>query len=207
MSKKEKEIISHIIEPFKSGNTIIRRYEEWFEDIVGNTSVSTYVDFTDKKGKLNERFLLYVNWIKNKTELVGKEKEEFLKSYFTPIEELDHDYYDGYLLYYFRHNNNMYLSWLYDSYHKDGKTYEDYMIFELNEDAELSVDNSATPFKEDTFETRIQEVYKKKMIKNYYYYKMYYDVKTKFLNEKVYIGKKAKYLCHLYIDEYTKVEE
>ncbi len=53
MSKKEKEVNPHIIEPFKSGNTIIRRYEEWFEDIVGNTSVSTYVDFTDKKGKLN----------------------------------------------------------------------------------------------------------------------------------------------------------
>lgn len=206
-NKKEKEIIPHIIEPFRHGNTIIRKYEEFFEDEVGNSSINTYVDFKDKKGKINERFLLYVSWLKNKTELLGKEKEEFIKSFHNPIDELDNDYYDGYLLYYFEHNSNIYLAYVYDNYHKEGKTYEEFMIFELNEEAELSDNHSATPFTEDSFETRMQELYRKKMIKNYYYYKMYYDTQTKFLNEKVYVGKRAKYLCHLYIDQHVKIKE
>lgn len=207
MSKKEKEITPHIIEPFKAGNTVIRRYEEEFTDEIGNIAIKTYVDFKDKKGKLNERFLLYVKWLENKKELVGKEKEEFLKSFHKPLTELDYDYYDGYLLYYFKHNNSLYLAWIYDSYNENNKTYENYIIFELNDTAEISIEGNATPFKEDSFETRIQEVYKKKMIKNYFYYKMYYDCQTGFFNEKVYVGKLAKYLCHIYIDEYTKVEE
>ncbi len=207
MSKKEKEVNPHIIEPFKSGNTIIRRYEEWFEDIVGNTSVSTYVDFTDKKGKLNERFLLYVNWMKNKTELVGKEKSKFIENLFNPITELDNDYYDGYLNYYFKHNNSIFLAYIYESEVKNNKSYLSYMVFELTENSELSVDESATPFMDEGFEERMQQLYKKKMIKDYYFYTMYYDMESKFVNEKVYIGKKAKYLCHLYIDQYTKIEE
>ncbi len=131
MSKKEKEVNPHIIEPFKSGNTIIRRYEEWFEDIVGNTSVSTYVDFKDKKGKLNERFLLYVNWMKNKTELVGKEKSKFIDNLFNPITELDNDYYDGYLNYYFKHNNSIFLAYIYESEVKNNKSFLIYMVFDL----------------------------------------------------------------------------
>ncbi len=207
MSKKEKEIIPHIIEPFKSGNTIVNKYEEFFEDNVGNAAIKTYVDFKDKKGKLNERFLLYVNWQQNKTELAGKDKSKFIENLFNPITELDNDYYDGYLNYYFKHNNSIFLAYIYQSYVENKKSYLSYMIFELTDNAELSVNESATPFKEDSFEERMQQLYKKKMIKDYYFYTMYYDMESKFSNEKVYIGKKAKYLCHLYIDQYTKIEE
>lgn len=199
--KKEKEIIPHIIEPFRAGNTIIRKYEEFFEDKVGNSSINTYVDFKDKKGKLNERFLLYVNWIKQKTELVGKEKENFLKDFYSPIEELDYVYYDGYLMYYFRHKDSIYLAWIYDSYYKDFNNNESYMIFELSDHAELSTDENAYPFKDSSFEEKISKMIENKTIKNYLFYTGYSNSQTQFSNQKVYIGKRAEYMCKMCCEE------
>ncbi len=102
---------------------------------------------------------------------------------------------------------SIFLAYIYESEVKNNKSYLSYMVFELTENSELSVDESATPFMDEGFEERMQQLYKKKMIKDYYFYTMYYDMESKFVNEKVYIGKKAKYLCHLYIDQYTKIEE
>ena len=48
--------------PFRTGNKVVRKYEEHFDDGCGHTAMITKVDYTDKKGKLVEGFILYINW-------------------------------------------------------------------------------------------------------------------------------------------------
>lgn len=49
--------------PYKNGNKVVRSYTEDFTDKVGNKANITYVDFKDKKGRLNERFVMFVKWV------------------------------------------------------------------------------------------------------------------------------------------------
>lgn len=51
--------------PYRKGNKVIRKYEEPFEDSAGNKADITYVDYEDKKGKLVQRFCLYIKWRKS----------------------------------------------------------------------------------------------------------------------------------------------
>ena len=51
--------------PYREGNKVLRKYVEDFEDSVGNKANITYVDYEDKKGKLVEKFCLYIKWKEN----------------------------------------------------------------------------------------------------------------------------------------------
>jgi hypothetical protein len=62
---KEKKIIPYKPLPFRDGNKIVKKYTERFEDRVGNTGTYTKVDYYDKKGKLNDGYVLYVKWDEN----------------------------------------------------------------------------------------------------------------------------------------------
>ena len=61
---KEKKIVPYYPLPYRpgTGNKVIRKYEEDFVDKAGNTAIITYVDYTDKKGRLVEKFVLHVKW-------------------------------------------------------------------------------------------------------------------------------------------------
>jgi hypothetical protein len=48
--------------PFRSGNTVVRKYVERQEDKAYNISYVTLVDWKDSKGKLHERHTLFVKW-------------------------------------------------------------------------------------------------------------------------------------------------
>lgn len=50
--------------PYREGNKVIKTYVEYFVDRVGNEADITYVDYLDKKGKLNEKFVMYIKWRK-----------------------------------------------------------------------------------------------------------------------------------------------
>lgn len=45
------------------GNTVVNEYSEPFEDLMGNKATIHYVDYTDKKGKLIEKFIMRVEWL------------------------------------------------------------------------------------------------------------------------------------------------
>lgn len=61
-----KAVEPHIIEPYKAGNTIIGEpYEDCEEISKGLFAISTYVDYKNKKGELNERYLLRVKYVEN----------------------------------------------------------------------------------------------------------------------------------------------
>lgn len=49
--------------PFCAGNKIIRRYVERQVDSNYNSSLVTFVDWKDSKGKLHERHTLFVKWV------------------------------------------------------------------------------------------------------------------------------------------------
>lgn len=48
--------------PYRDGCKIIKTYTLPFEDSVGNKADITYIDYTDKKGKLHEAHIMYVKW-------------------------------------------------------------------------------------------------------------------------------------------------
>lgn len=48
--------------PFRKGCRVLRQYDEPYEAKGGFTGTATYVDFLDKKGKLNERYFLRIKW-------------------------------------------------------------------------------------------------------------------------------------------------
>ncbi len=54
--------VPHVPTPYRVGTKIIRKFEVAFEDRIGNKAIMTKVDYTDKKGKLIENYLLHVKW-------------------------------------------------------------------------------------------------------------------------------------------------
>ena len=44
-------------------NTVVNTYTELFWDTIGNMAEVTYVDYIDKKGKLNEHYPLRYKWL------------------------------------------------------------------------------------------------------------------------------------------------
>lgn len=60
----------HIIEPYKPGNTIVGEpYESSKEILTGLFAISTYIDYTNKKGELIEGYLLRVKYVENANRL------------------------------------------------------------------------------------------------------------------------------------------
>ena len=53
---------AHTPIPYLKSNTLIRKYVEPFTDEAGNNADITYVDYTDKKGNLHEKYAMYVKW-------------------------------------------------------------------------------------------------------------------------------------------------
>ena len=49
--------------PYKPGCKIIKKWEEPFEDKVGNKAIITKVNFTNSKGRLIEDFTMFVRWL------------------------------------------------------------------------------------------------------------------------------------------------
>lgn len=49
--------------PFRPGNKIIRQYIEHFDDGAGHFARVTKIDFTDKKGRQQDPYTLFVEWI------------------------------------------------------------------------------------------------------------------------------------------------
>lgn len=64
MRVSEVKIVPYRPLPFRDGNKVVERYTEPFTDRIGNEAEITYVDYLDKKGKLNERFVMYIKWRK-----------------------------------------------------------------------------------------------------------------------------------------------
>lgn len=61
---------SHIVEPYKAGNTIVgEEYEETNRISQGLYSINTYIDYKNKKGELVEKYLLRVRYIEDNTRL------------------------------------------------------------------------------------------------------------------------------------------
>lgn len=59
---KKKEVIPYNPIPYRKGCTVIKKYVLPFEDKAGNKADITYVDYKDKKGKLIEKYTLYIKW-------------------------------------------------------------------------------------------------------------------------------------------------
>lgn len=55
---------AHLPIPFRSGNTIVRKYVERSEDTAFNVCDTTLVDWKDSKGRLHQGHVLHVKWIK-----------------------------------------------------------------------------------------------------------------------------------------------
>lgn len=58
----KKPVKPHIPTPYKDGNVIVNKYVE--ETVVRGGFVAdvTYIDYKDKKSRLNERFVMFVKW-------------------------------------------------------------------------------------------------------------------------------------------------
>lgn len=50
----------HLPVPYRKGNKIVKEYRKPFTDSIGNKSTEVYVDFLDKKGQVQEGYLLRV---------------------------------------------------------------------------------------------------------------------------------------------------
>lgn len=61
LAGKVHKVIPHIPYYKADGNTVVREWEEEFEDRMGNKATITKVEFLTKKGKLNET-VIRVKW-------------------------------------------------------------------------------------------------------------------------------------------------
>tara|TARA_R110000851_G_scaffold72413_21_gene160502 strand:- start:1752 stop:1961 length:210 start_codon:yes stop_codon:yes gene_type:complete len=59
---EEKEITPYYPEPYRSGNKVVSSYDLPFTDRAGNNAMITYVDYINKKGKLIEKYVMFIKW-------------------------------------------------------------------------------------------------------------------------------------------------
>jgi hypothetical protein len=48
--------------PYREGNRVVNKYVEELVTKLGFIAEITYVDYKDKKNRLNERFVMFVKW-------------------------------------------------------------------------------------------------------------------------------------------------
>lgn len=64
-NKPDKDIKPYFPVPYRLPNKFIKQYDLDFYDPDGRHAIITYADFTDKKGRLVEKYTLYVKWSNN----------------------------------------------------------------------------------------------------------------------------------------------
>lgn len=59
----------YLPEPYRKGNKIIKKYQEVFEDRVGNIGVVKKVDYINKKGNTISDHVVNIVWVRTDKEL------------------------------------------------------------------------------------------------------------------------------------------
>lgn len=112
MAKKEK-MKPYKPVPYRDGYKILKHYEVEETDSMGFKRLLKCCDFLDKKGKLNEKYILQVVQLGNDNILSSKAAEELVSSFVD--EKLPHVWYDGYVMAFTRYKEDLYIFFAWDS--------------------------------------------------------------------------------------------
>ena len=163
--------------PFREGNKILKEYEENFIDEVGNKAILSKVDFMDKKNKLNESYTLRVKWIEDEKEFKGKKLEDFISDFYNPDESKFSEYYDGYLIFFFKHDGKDYLSYFWDS----NDHFISFMVFELSDKFEIPLNTKKCVFNDyddSYFECTMKRLVDENLVVKYLNLRINYNSKV-----------------------------